>query len=183
MEADERITGRKRAGENGAGRLRSIPSVDRVVSHALLEEARAQLPHGVVVAAARAEVEATRQALAGGEGEGGAYGLEGIAKRAARRAFAMASGSLRPVINATGVVIHTNLGRAPLSDSAVKAMARAAHYSNLEYDLEAGERGSRYVHAAGILRQVTGCEDALVVNNNAAALVLVLAALAAGMDV
>src|SRR5207244_4589354 len=91
---------------------------------------------------------------------------------------AMASPSLRPVINATGVVIHTNLGRAPLSPAALEAMGRAGHYSNLEYDLEAGERGSRYVHAADVLRQVTGCEDALVVNNNAAGLVLVLAALA-----
>src|SRR5947199_6876759 len=83
--------------------------------------------------------------------------------------------SLRPVINATGVVLHTNLGRAPLADAAISAMATVARgYSNLEYDLEAGARGSRYVHCAALLRELTGAEDALVVNNCAAALVLAL---------
>src|SRR5947209_8721104 len=142
------------AGAERSGQLRAIPSVDRVISHPLLEEARTRLPHGVVAEAARAELDATRQALV--QGGIDSPGLEEIAARAARRAFSMASPSLRPVINATGVVIHTNLGRAPLSAAAMEAMAGAAHYSNLEYDLEAGERGSRYVHAAGILRQVTG---------------------------
>src|SRR5213078_3284192 len=103
-------------------------------------------------------------------GDGGPITLQEIAAGAARRAREMVSPSLRTVINATGVVIHTNLGRAPLSAAAIEAMQRAAGYSNLEYDLEAGERGSRYTHAASILHQVTGCEDALVVNNNAAAL-------------
>jgi L-seryl-tRNA(Ser) seleniumtransferase len=83
--------------------------------------------------------------------------------------------SLRPVINATGVMLHTNLGRAPLADAATAAMLRiATSYSNLEYDLDAGARGSRYVHCAALLRELTGAEDALVVNNNAAALVLAL---------
>jgi L-seryl-tRNA(Ser) seleniumtransferase len=90
---------------------------------------------------------------------------------------------LRPVINATGVIIHTNLGRAPLSKAAVKAVQEAASYSNLEYNLEAGERGSRYNHAVDVLRKVTGCEDALVVNNNAAALVLLLSGLARDKEV
>src|SRR4051812_32305505 len=163
MAADKQPAEQTASGANGAQRLRSIPSVDRVISHPLLGEARSRLPHEVVAAAARAEGAATRRSLV--QGDMAASSLEGIAQRAARRAFAMATPSLRPVINATGVVIHTNLGRAPLSEDAVEAMARAAHYSNLEYDLEAGERGSRYVHAAGILRQVAGCEDALVVNN------------------
>jgi len=87
------------------------------------------------------------------------------------------------VLNATGVVLHTNLGRAPLADVAVEAMARvAAGYGALEYDLDAGRRGSRYGHCAGLLRELTGAEDALVVNNNAAALVLALSTLAGGRD-
>jgi L-seryl-tRNA(Ser) seleniumtransferase len=92
--------------------------------------------------------------------------------------------SLRPVINATGVIIHTNLGRAPLSAEARAAMeAVALGYSNLEYDLEAGQRGSRYAHAEQILCRLTGAEAALVVNNNAAALLLILMALAREREV
>ena len=93
-------------------------------------------------------------------------------------------GTLLPVINATGVIIHTNLGRAPLSDAARQAMeAVAAGYSNLEYDLEAGERGSRYRHAERLLCRLTGAEAALVVNNNAGAVLLALTALARGRSV
>jgi L-seryl-tRNA(Ser) seleniumtransferase len=92
--------------------------------------------------------------------------------------------SLRAVINATGVVLHTNLGRAPLSASARAAMARAGEgYSNLEFDLDSGERGSRYVHCVQLLREITGAKDALVVNNNAAAVVLALNTLALGREV
>ena len=89
--------------------------------------------------------------------------------------------SLRPVINATGVIIHTNLGRAPLSGAAIEAMAAVSRgYSNLEFDLEAGERGSRFTHLEAALRQLTGAEAAIAVNNNASALLLALTALAAG---
>jgi L-seryl-tRNA(Ser) seleniumtransferase len=92
--------------------------------------------------------------------------------------------TLLPAINATGVIIHTNLGRAPLSDDARAAMqAVGIGYSNLEYDLEAGKRGSRYVHAVDLLRRLTGAEDALVVNNNAAAVLLCLTALARNQEV
>ena len=92
--------------------------------------------------------------------------------------------SLRPVLNATGVVLHTNLGRAPLAPSALAAIAEtAAGFCNLEYDLARGERGSRYDHCVGLLRELTGAEDALVVNNCAAALVLALGTLAAGRGV
>ena len=92
--------------------------------------------------------------------------------------------SLRPVINATGVIVHTNLGRAPLSAAAVAAVAAvAAGYSNLEYDLAAGTRGSRHDHVRTLLREITGAEDALVVNNNAAAVYLALAGLCQGRGV
>lgn len=97
---------------------------------------------------------------------------------------AAARGSLRPVINATGVVIHTNLGRAPLADVAIERVrAIAEGYSNLEYDLALGTRGSRTVHAESLLTQLTGAEAALVVNNNAAATMLILSGLAAGREV
>jgi L-seryl-tRNA(Ser) seleniumtransferase len=86
---------------------------------------------------------------------------------------------LLPVINATGVILHTNLGRAPLSKAAIQAMADvAANYSTLEYDLEKGQRGSRLIHAESVLKKLTGAEAALVVNNNASAVLLVLSALA-----
>ena len=91
--------------------------------------------------------------------------------------------SLRPVLNATGVVLHTNLGRAPLARAAIDAIAQAAQgYTNLEYDLEHGARGSRYVHCVGLLRELTGAEDALVVNNGASAMVLALNTFADGAD-
>jgi L-seryl-tRNA(Ser) seleniumtransferase len=92
--------------------------------------------------------------------------------------------ALRRVINATGVIINTNLGRAPLSKAALAAMAEVAHgYSNLEYDLDSGGRGSRHTHVRALLRELTGADDALVVNNNAAAVLVVLSALATGRDV
>jgi len=92
---------------------------------------------------------------------------------------AWTASTLSPVINATGVILHTNLGRAPLSDAAIKAMNEVAlNYSNLEYDLSKGQRGSRLIHAESVLQKLTGAEAALVVNNNASAVLLVLSALA-----
>ncbi len=94
------------------------------------------------------------------------------------------SPSLRKVVNATGVVVHTNLGRSPLSDSAIRAIAeKASGYSNLEFDLEKGKRGIRYSHVQGLLKELTGCEDAIVVNNNASAVLLVLSSLLRGKKV
>jgi L-seryl-tRNA(Ser) seleniumtransferase len=91
--------------------------------------------------------------------------------------------SLRPVINATGVVLHTNLGRAPLAAAALQAILDTASVAcNLEYDVEQGARGSRYVHAVSLLRELTGAEDAIVVNNCASALVLALNSLCAGRE-
>src|SRR5205823_11842145 len=90
---------------------------------------------------------------------------------------------LRRAINATGVVLHTNLGRAPLAPAALERVREASGYSNLEYDLDTGSRGSRHDHLAAVLRRLTGAEGALVVNNNAAAVLLALAALAEGREV
>ena len=102
----------------------------------------------------------------------------------AERAAAAEVASLRPVLNATGVIVHTNLGRAPLAAEAVAAVAATAGgYANLELDLETGGRGSRQSHVEPLLVELTGAEAALAVNNNAAALLLVLAALAAGREV
>jgi L-seryl-tRNA(Ser) seleniumtransferase len=99
------------------------------------------------------------------------------------RLAALASPSLRPVINATGVIVHTNLGRAPLPQAALARVAALGGYSNLEYDLAAGQRGRRDVHAERLLCRLTGAEAAVVVNNNAAGTLVTLAALAAGREV
>ncbi len=109
---------------------------------------------------------------------------DAIAARLHDRVRVHLAPSLIPVINATGVIVHTNLGRALLSEAAQQAMMTAARsYSNLEYDLSAGKRGSRYVHAEAMLTRLTGAEAALMVNNNAAAVTLVLRTLAAGKEV
>ena len=153
--------------------LRSLPSVDRVLSQPVI--AALGLPVELVADAVREELGERRAAILAG-GAAGESSPEAVAGAAAQRLRAAFAPSLRPVINATGVVIHTNLGRAPLSGAAVAAMQEAAHYSNLEFDLEAGARDSRAHHLDAPLRALTGAEAALVVNNNAAALYLTLAA-------
>ncbi len=135
----------------------------------------------MVLEAARATLAAARSRLAEGEP---APDLSALAEDALARADDTVTGTLVPVINATGVIVHTNLGRAPLSHAAYAAMGSvAAGYSNLEYDLAAGERGSRYIHAEALLRKLTGAEAALVVNNNAGAVFLTLSALAREREV
>jgi L-seryl-tRNA(Ser) seleniumtransferase len=153
-------------------RLRALPSVDELAAR--LEG----VPHARAVAAARAVINARRTALAAGDAS------ETDLEAAAREWLAQSDRpSLRGVLNATGVIVHTNLGRAPLASAASAAAAEAGHgYSNLEYDLERGERGSRQTHAELLLRELTGAEAALVVNNCAAAVLLAAAALAAGRD-
>jgi L-seryl-tRNA(Ser) seleniumtransferase len=160
--------------------LRGIPSVDRVLAHPRVAALRADLPQSVVTLAVREELDAIRRSIQA-DGET-VPALDDVAERTVTRALQMLAPGLRPVINATGVIIHTNLGRAPLSEAAIKAVREVAAYSNLEYDLEKGERGSRYDHAVNIMRRVTGCEDALVVNNNAAGLVLALTCIAQGQE-
>ncbi|MGH9040317.1 MAG: L-seryl-tRNA(Sec) selenium transferase [Acidimicrobiia bacterium] len=153
---------------------RAIPSVDSILS------ALGDLPHDLAVAVARAAVDDARRAAEAGA----AVEPEAIVEDARRRAGELARRLLRPVINATGVIIHTNLGRAPLGDDALDAATRVGRgYSNLEYRLDEGRRGSRQDHAGSLLARLCGAEAALVVNNNAAAVLLVLAALARGREV
>jgi L-seryl-tRNA(Ser) seleniumtransferase len=161
-------------------RYRQLPAVDRLIGHPALAAARAGLPTGLLVEVAREVLAAARTAIAGGQA---APSLDTLAADVVTRIDAVTQPSLRPVINASGVIIHTNLGRAPLSRAAQAAMMAAAGYSNLEYDLDAGVRGSRYSHAAPLLARLTGAEAGLVVNNAAAALVLILSAVAAGREV
>ena len=135
-------------------------------------------PRALVTDAIRAAVDRARADPTTAPEDDGGW-LRMIREELARREQA----SLRPLFNATGVILHTNLGRAPLARAAIDAIARtAAGASNLEYDLDEGQRGSRYAHCASLLRELTGAEDALVVNNGAAALVLALNTLAEGRE-
>lgn len=152
--------------------LRSLPSVNEIA--AALEG----VSHGLAVRAAREAVEAGRDRIRGGQPPGD---LESEAR--ARAKLALSSGP-RPVLNATGVIVHTNLGRAPLAARAMRAAAEAGlRYSDLEYDVGSGTRGSRQDHVEELLRELTGAEAALVVNNCAAAVLLATSALAAGRRV
>lgn len=136
----------------------------------------------LVVEALRAAIAAARQALT--DGQNGPVPASALLDRAERILLDRDRPSLDVVLNATGVVLHTNLGRAPLSAGALEAVCRVgAGYSNLEYDLEKGGRGSRYDHCADLLCELTGAEAALVVNNNAAAVALAVNELAAGREV
>jgi L-seryl-tRNA(Ser) seleniumtransferase len=131
------------------------------------------------VGAARAAVAARREAIEAGTAEG----ADGLIEDARARAEHAMRPSLRRVLNATGVIVHTNLGRAPLPDAARDELAQiAAGYSNLEFEVEAGRRGSRQAHVEGLLRELTGAEAAMAVNNCAAAVLLAAAALAGGRD-
>ena len=160
---------------------RNLPSVERLLQTPEVQALTETLPREVVADLVRQQVEDAREAIRNGNG---APTRESLA--AAVVSSAESFNRLRPqgVINATGVIIHTNLGRAPLSAAALDAVRRVAEgYSDLEYDLPAGERGSRRAHAEALLTQLTGAEAALVVNNNAAAVLLALATIAAGREV
>jgi L-seryl-tRNA(Ser) seleniumtransferase len=162
---------------------RTIPSVDRLLASDAFAALLATLPRELVVTAVQRELETARTQLARDAATTPRLDADIVAERVAGAIRRLQAGSLVPVLNATGVVLHTNLGRAPLAAVALDAMQRIAlGYSNLEYDLESGARGSRYVHARELLVALTDAEDALVVNNNAAALVLALNTLARGRD-
>jgi L-seryl-tRNA(Ser) seleniumtransferase len=161
-------------GVDGTRALRDLPSVDEL----LRDERIAAEPRAVAVAAARSALERARPEIKAGRH------VESIVDVVLEEIERAQRPALRRVLNATGILVHTNLGRAPLAQAALERVAEVgAGYSNLEYDLAAGERGSRQDHLAPLLSRLTGAEAALVVNNNAAAVLLALAALAEGREV
>jgi L-seryl-tRNA(Ser) seleniumtransferase len=154
--------------------LRDLPSVDELAGH----ESLSDVPHPLAVEAARSALARAREEIRAGHDPGD------LVARAVGELAAAVRPRLRRVLNATGVIVHTNLGRAPLAPAALeRAVEVGGSYSNLEYDLDTGARGSRQDHLAALLRRLTGAEAALVVNNNAAAVLLALAALAEGREV
>ncbi len=165
--------------------FRIIPSIEQLRQRAAVASLEHQYGHAATLEALRHAADAIRTGIAAGQDFGGADDVaREIESRLSRDLSRQARGSLRPVINATGVVIHTNLGRAPLPLAALDRVLDVARgYANLEYDVQEGRRGSRSVHAGSLLTALTGAEAAAVVNNNAAATMLILAALGAGREV
>ena len=177
------------AGPHGVSDARRlIPSLERLLESEAFVGILESHPRGLVVQRLRTELDRVRREL--GEGvdpetlPGDVGDPQLYAAGVEERLRVSATPSLRAVINGTGVILHTNLGRAPLADSALDAMASVARgYANLEYDLEAGSRGSRYDHCTALLQELTGAGAALVSNNGAAALVLALRTVAFGRTV
>src|SRR5579883_471891 len=166
---------------DSSAQLRLLPSINELLQSSTGQQLIATYTRRSVLRALRASLDEARSAIRAGQPCPAAGTLLDTARALLQREQ---RSSLQSVINATGVIINTNLGRAPLSQEALEAVrAVAGGYSNLEYDLEAGERGSRHSHVAALLRELTGAEDALVVNNNAAAVLLALSTLAAGREV
>ena len=162
--------------------LRRLPAVDALLGEEAAGALCAQYGREATLAALRDSLQGARAGLRAGEGQEPTR--RSLLERAAAHLAQRFRPGLRPVINASGVILHTNLGRAPLAPAAIQAMAEVGgRYSTLEYDLERGARGSRLKHCEDVLCELTGAEAALVVNNNAAALVLLLATLARGREV
>lgn len=163
-------------------RLRQLPSVDALLNSAGGEELIERFGRELTLEGLRRALDLARYAIA--EESQQQFEIVDLVASADRWIKDLISPTLRPVVNATGVVIHTNLGRAPASSAAIAAiMATAKGYSTLEYDLEDGQRGSRSIHAEKLLTRITGAEAALVVNNNAAALLLMLTTLCQGREI
>jgi L-seryl-tRNA(Ser) seleniumtransferase len=159
--------------------LRNLPAVDGLLNTAT--ELIDNYGREATTDACRTVLDSLRQRILSGETP--AIDSDSVLAETAAHLQHRFAPTLRPVINATGVIIHTNLGRSPLAQSAQRAMQEMSAYNTLEFDLETGKRGSRLLHASDLLAQITGAEAAMVVNNNAAANVLVLAALALGREV
>jgi len=166
--------------------FRMIPAVDRLLNSPGLLEVSATYPRSLVLKAINQVLDEIRRRILSGEGfdDSSMLSLENVSHHVREKLANLSRPSLRPVINATGIVVHTNLGRSILSEKALRKFRPiAGGYSNLEYDLAQGKRGSRYTHVEGILKEITGAEAAMVVNNNAAAVLLSLDTLAKGREV
>ncbi len=164
-----------KSGATSPSEVRKLPRADRLLAAAERAGLVARIGHAPVMEVIRSELERARREVLGGAP---CPPPQEIERGVVRELEALSRGSLRAVVNATGVVVHTNLGRAPLSEETIEAMGRAARgYTNLEYDLARGERGDRYGHAEGAICRLAGAEGAVVVNNNASAVMLALAAL------
>jgi L-seryl-tRNA(Ser) seleniumtransferase len=165
-------------------RLREIPSVDELLSRTRVAALVETAGRGIVTEAARSILADLRARLKESAEDSATTSLDPIEARLVAEVEGLLAPSLRRAINATGVILHTNLGRAPLSPAALARIAETAGgYANLEYDLESGQRGKRDVHTAQLLAEMAGAESAIVVNNNAAAVFLVLNTLAKGAEV
>ena len=163
--------------------LREIPKVDELLKNDTLERLGSRIPGQIITQAVRQTLEELRKEILSGAVEE-MPSVDDLCGRAAALAARNDQPSLRPVINGTGIILHTNLGRACISDrAAAAAQAVAQSYSTLEYNLQAGSRGLRYSHVEELICRLTGAEAALVVNNNAAAVLLILSAMAAGGEV
>ncbi|HKJ69962.1 MAG TPA: L-seryl-tRNA(Sec) selenium transferase, partial [bacterium] len=169
---------------NKSSLLRNLPSVDKVLS--TVRDRDYALPETFVVSQIRETIDSFRQQILTGsppEIDDPEAMEELVVNEVDRRCRDRIGRMVQPLINATGIVLHTGLGRAPLSDLSRDAMTRAAYgYTNLEFDLPSGTRGERNDHIEDLLRALTGAESALMVNNNAAAVFLALNTLAAGSD-
>ncbi len=164
--------------------LRNLPSVNELLESPPLRNLVGRLSHNVVVTRARGVLEELRGELRTVAGEASLPNVADLAERIARRILEGEQPSLRSVVNATGILLHTGLGRAPLADEAIDAMVAVARgYASVEIDLQSGERSQRIAAVEGLLRELTGAEAALVVNNNAGATMLALSALCAGREV
>jgi len=165
--------------------LRNLPAVDELLRHPAILSVRRTVPRTLIKIAVREVLEEVRRRiLETGEGSEPAVSSEAVAAKVLEHLERKSRPHFRRVINATGVVVHTNLGRSLLCRSALERVTElSGRYSNLEFDLDSGSRGSRYSHVEELLRELTGAESALVVNNNAAAVFLLLDTLARGAEV
>lgn len=164
--------------------LRNLPSVNDLLDNPTLRGLVDRVSHSSVVSAARVTLDELRTEIQTATADRSVPNVTELADKIARRVMQSENADIRPVVNATGILLHTGLGRAPLSDDAITAIVESARdYANVEFDLASGERSQRARRVASLLTELTGAESAFVVNNNAGATLLALAALAVGREV